>query len=414
MVAKIKQGRSLIGALNYNENKVKSGKAEFIQAENYAKDYQDLTFYDKLLRLTDLAGRNETTKVNALHISLNFANGEKLEPEILQQIARDYMAGIGFSDQPFLTYQHDDAGHPHIHIVTTNIQSSGERIGLHLLGRDKSEPTRKALEIKYGLTKAQEQNTPVEKHQVKAAEYGKMESKRAITNIVNEVLRTYKFTSIPEMNAVLNQFNIAADRGSKDSRMFAKNGLVYWILDNQGNKLGVPIKASSIYGSPTISTLEKRFRLNEPLRKPLKDNLRRTIDKVMQNPISKQSLQAGLHQKGVQAIFRQNEEGRIFGITFVDHNAKVVFNGNDLGKEYSAAAIVNKLVNDTSKTSLSNDAKIDKPFNPLRNYNITMDTDSNNGRSLLDRLFEQEHQDLGAISKLQQNKRRKKRRGLNL
>ena len=50
MVAKIKSGKSLIGALNYNENKVKQGKATLIAAVKYFKDPKDLSFNDKLFR----------------------------------------------------------------------------------------------------------------------------------------------------------------------------------------------------------------------------------------------------------------------------------------------------------------------------------------------------------------------------
>ena len=38
-------------------------------------------------------------------------------------------------------------------------------------------------------------------------------------------------------------------------------------------------------------------------------------------------------------MLRQNDTGRIYGITYVDHKSKVVFNGSDLGKQYSANAI---------------------------------------------------------------------------
>ncbi|MBU0695419.1 MAG: relaxase/mobilization nuclease domain-containing protein, partial [Bacteroidetes bacterium] len=65
-----------------------------------------------------------------------------------------YMGRIGFSKQPYLIYQHQDAGHPHVHIVTTNIQSSGERISLHNLGKTKSEEARKIIEKSYNLIPA--------------------------------------------------------------------------------------------------------------------------------------------------------------------------------------------------------------------------------------------------------------------
>ncbi len=42
-------------------------------------------------------------------------------------------------------------------------------------------------------------------------------------------------------------------------------------------------------------------------------------------------------------MIRENAEGRIYGITFVDHRTKCVFNGSDLGKPYSANGIVNRL-----------------------------------------------------------------------
>ena len=44
-------------------------------------------------------------------------------------------------------------------------------------------------------------------------------------------------------------------RGKEGSRMFEKNGLQYSLLDKKERMIGVPIKASSIYGSPTWSDL---------------------------------------------------------------------------------------------------------------------------------------------------------------
>src|SRR5476651_1083858 len=154
MVAKIKSGKSLIGALNYNENKVKAGKAELIASSGYAKNYDMLTFYDKLFRLKDLAERNIRTRTNTLHLSLNFDLTEKLDAEKLVNIADEYMKGIGFENQPYLIYKHFDAGHPHIHIVSTNIEADGKRISLHNIGELKSEPARKAIEIDFGLVQA--------------------------------------------------------------------------------------------------------------------------------------------------------------------------------------------------------------------------------------------------------------------
>ena len=400
MVAKIKSGKSLTGALNYNENKVKQGKAELIQAKGYPKELTGLNFYDKLLRLTDLAEGNQRVQTNAVHISLNFPNEELLPDETLRNIVQDYMQGIGFEMQPWLVYRHNDAGHPHIHIVTTNIKRDGCRISLHYLGQNQSEKARKEIEVKYNLMKAEDQ--PGQKPNLKAdatvAAYGKAETKLAITNIVNQVVRTYKFTSIPELNTVLRCYNIQADRGSKDSRMFAREGLIYWILDARGNKIGVPIKASCIYGKPTLKTLEEKFRLNEQLRKPYKAGLIKTIDEVLSKPQTKRGFQKALREKGIRVILRQNDQGRIYGVTFVDQKHKAVFNGSDLGKAYSANLL--------SATFLAEPQK--KPYQPNTADGVVPETENSN--ELFDILFAPEREDLAALNKF----KKKKRKGLNL
>ena len=403
MVAKIKSGKSLIGALNYNENKVKQGKARLIAAVKYFKDPKDLSFNDKLFRLTDLASMNQRAKTNTVHISLNFPNGENLADEKLNDIVKEYLAGVGFQTQPYLVYRHEDAGHPHVHIVTTNIKRDGERISLHYLGQNESEKTRKSIEIKYGLVKADEQakQKPDLKADLSAAEYGKAETKRAITNILGFVIRAYKFTSVPELNAVLGQYNVQADRGSKDSRMYAREGLVYWILDKQGNKIGVPIKASTIYGKPTLKTLEEKFQLNTQLRKPFKNELIKILNGILIKPITKRDFQKALREKGVQCILRQNEEGRIYGVTFIDQKNKAVFNGSDLGKAYSANQLSAQFLPDPVKPKFQHEdqAQAGDEF-----------SQASAGDELIDLLFAAEREDLAALNKF----KKKKRKGLNL
>jgi len=313
------------------------------------------------------------------------------------------MLGIGFATQPYLVYRHEDAGHPHIHIVTTNIKRDGERISLHYLGQHESEKARKAIEIKYSLTKADDQpkQKPNLKADISAAEYGKAETKRVITNILGFTLRAYKFTSVPELNAVLQQYNIQADRGSKDSRMYAHEGLVYWILDKRGNKVGVPIKASTIYGQPTLKTLEEKFRLNETLRKPYKAELIKTIDAVLSKPQTKTSFPKALQAKGIQVILRQNEEGRIYGITFIDQKNKAVFNGSDLGKAYSANMLSAQfLPEQPTKTFVT------------RQINEGFDA-ATAGTELPDILLAPDQEDMGALNKIKREQK-KKRKGLNL
>lgn len=45
-----------------------------------------------------------------------------------------------------------------------------------------------------------------------------------------------------------------------------------------------------------------------------------------------------LKAENIDTIFRVNPVGRIYGVTFIDHNDGIVANGSVLGKEFSANA----------------------------------------------------------------------------
>jgi len=105
MVAVIHASSSLRNALNYNEQKVKQHVATCVTVANYPKDLEDLTFNQKLNRLQNQGVLNIKTKVNCVHISLNFDPSEKLSEERLKEISETYLQKIGFENQPYLLYQ---------------------------------------------------------------------------------------------------------------------------------------------------------------------------------------------------------------------------------------------------------------------------------------------------------------------
>ncbi|MEJ0080842.1 MAG: relaxase/mobilization nuclease domain-containing protein [Puia sp.] len=342
MVAVINIGRSLRNALNYNEQKLKLNKAELIHSMNYGKDTGELGFTDKIKRLEMLTRLNEKTELNSVHISLNFDPSEKLSNEKLQAIADSYMEKIGFGNQPYLVYKHNDAGHPHIHLLTTNIRADGSRIKMHNIGRNQSEKARKEIECDFQLVKAQKQQLKqvyeLKPLNVSKVIYGKSETKRAITNVLDAILPVYKYASLPELNAVLRQYNVVADRGSEDSRTFKNNGLVYRVLDEKGEKVGSPVRSSAIYNKPTLKFLEDRFITNLNDKQVHKLRLKSAIDHNFQRQkgMSIPDLIKSLQKEQIQVVLRENKQKIIYGITYVDHRTKCVFNGSELGKVYSA------------------------------------------------------------------------------
>jgi hypothetical protein len=354
MVAKITLGKSIRGILNYNETKVQQGEAQVLLASGFAIDIDQLNLNQKIGRFRKLHRQRPDVKTNAAHITLNFDKSDQLDAQKLQQIAQTYMEQIGFGDQAYIVYQHHDAHHPHIHIATTLIKKNTDRLYTHRIGELVSEPARKRIELQFGLVEA-EGRKQYQELGIKPAVYGKRPTKQQLSSIIVGVKENYAFTSLAEFNAVLRQFNVQADRGNEDTKMFEKKGLLYSILDENGNPVGVPIKASSFYSQPTLKKLEQRFLAGIEERKPLKENLKRRIEGVLQKyeGLTRNTLTNELGKQQIGIAFRQNEKGFTYGVTFIDHKQKVVFNGSDLGKAFSARTITEKLShNEELKTYL--------------------------------------------------------------
>lgn len=345
MVAVIKTGHSIRRIFNYNENKVEAGIAQCIGAGNYPADPDRLSSSAKLNCLLRQLELNENVKRNSVHISLNFHSSEAhLKSEKLMEIASDYMDKIGFAGQPFLVYQHFDAGHPHIHIVSIKVRSDGSRIDMNNIGRNQSEQARKSIEKEFGLVNAEAQKKDVgyQLKPISAAKviYGKSQTKMAIQNVLEAVLEQYRYASLPELNAVLRLYNVTAERGSEDSLTYQRGGLLYRVLDEQGKTIGVPIKASLFYNRPTLKNLQERYGRNDSARRPYKARIKNAIDMAL---LGKQSsieeLGGILEKKGIVMALRKNEAGILYGVTYIDHQTRCVFNGSALGKQYSAKAI---------------------------------------------------------------------------
>jgi hypothetical protein len=346
MVPRIDDSRDVVAVLNYNEHKVQRGVAELLYAANFLKPMEQLNFYDKLNRFEKLNELNAESEVNTWHISLNFHPDDRLTKDQLRDIATRYMDRIGLGNQPYLVYQHHDSGHPHVHLVTSLIFPDGSRFRTNNVGRNQSVSARKEIDRLYGLRKVEDSQhiqvyepEPVNAQKVA---YGKLPTKKAIKDVLRFVLKKYKFTSLPELNAVLQQYNVLADRGAPGSRIYENGGLIYRVLTEQGNKTGVPIKASDFYFKPTLVSLQEKFEKNGPLRKADIPSIRSRIDWALgKKPGTFQAWLDELRKENIRVVVRRNDQGTVYGLTYVDFRTRSVINGSDLDqkKTYSAQAI---------------------------------------------------------------------------
>jgi hypothetical protein len=361
MVAKVKTGKSIAGALRYNEVKVNEGKAELLFASNFSCDVSELTIRGKLNRFEKLTNLNPKVSTNTMHVVLSFAPDEEISEENLMSIANNYMKRIGFGDQPYLVYKHHDTANSHLHVVTTNVKASGRYISMHNIGRRKSEPARKAIEIEYDLVKAEERKkiyslSVANNGEIPIAEYGVSETKKRITDIVSQVTASFRFCSIEELNAILRQYNIQAFvRNCKSG----KQGLVYSIVDRNGHKTGIPIKASAIYANPTLASLTEKFERNKSKKQLCLPSVHKRIAFALRRSNNSQHLTAALHKMKLACSIYYRSDGTIDKVYFTDHQTRSVFSANELG--LTPSMITNRF--DQKDASIRQTSK--KEENPL-------------------------------------------------
>lgn len=354
MVAKISHGASLYGAITYNQEKVNEGTAQIIGGNRMLSDITGNTeniMKQTLLSFESYLAANRNTRKPVLHISLNPSPDERLSDQQFAGLAKDYMAKMNYGDQPCIVYIHEDIDRRHIHIVSVCVDENGRKISDSYEHR-RSMTACRELEIQYGLQKITDERKESDKLFLKKVEYKKGDVKHQVSNVLKNA-SDYKFRTFGEYSALLSCFNVEAKpvRGEGiDGKPF--NGIVYSATDNNGNAISNPFKSSLFEKTFGYEGLNKKMARNEKAFKEGKYTplIRSTIAAVMKTAKGKDDFIKKLQDRGIDAVFRTNDAGRLYGATFIDHHRKEVYNGSALGKEFSAN-VFHKLFNETqSKT----------------------------------------------------------------
>lgn len=151
MIAKQAIGKSFGGALNYNLKKVYSSDIKN-KAELLATNFLSLDHSEIKKELEIMKALNPNLKRNTYHTSLNFSVDEKISNTKMEAIAKEYMEKMGFDNNPYFIFRHNDAEHPHCHILALRNRFNGTVVS-DSNNYAKSEVIVRELENKYGLTK---------------------------------------------------------------------------------------------------------------------------------------------------------------------------------------------------------------------------------------------------------------------
>lgn len=335
MVAKISLGNSLYRALVYNGEKINKENGRLLATN---KIYNDGTGKINIARAyQDFKGWMPTTSRTErpmVHISLNPHPDDRLTDGEYARLAREYLEKMGFGDMPYLVFKHEDIERHHIHIVALRVDTDGRCVS------DKNNFYRskdicRELESKYGLRSSERQKITPDMPIRKIDPSGDI--KRQVANTVKMVGMRYKFQTLGEYNAVLSLYNIRCE--AADGRVNGReyHGLVYFATDDAGNTIAAPYKASRLGKFAGREAVGQRFvRAKDKI---VPDKTRAIVEPILNSCTGKNDFVEKLKAANVDVLFRYTDEGRIYGVTFIDHNNFAVLNGSRLGREFSANAV---------------------------------------------------------------------------
>ena len=340
MVAKISVGYSLYGAIAYNGEKINEARGRLLTTNRIYNDGSGKVDINKAMEgfITFMPPQMKVEKP-VVHISLNPHPEDVLTDTELQNIAREYLEKLGFGNQPYLVFKHEDIDRHHLHIVTVNVDENGKRLNRDFLYR-RSDRIRRELEQKYGLHPAEHKNVRLE-NPLRKVDTFVGDVKKQAGNIVKVLNGQYRFQTMGEYRALLSLYNMTVEETHGNVRGREYHGLVYSVTDDMGKKVGNPFKSSLFGKSVGYEAVQRKFaRSKQEIKdRKLAGMTKRTVLSVLEGTYDKDKFVATLKGKGIDTVLRYTEEGRIYGATFIDHRTGCVLNGSRMAKELSANAL---------------------------------------------------------------------------
>ncbi len=337
MVAKIERGNHLKGVLIYNYEKVTQDQGNIL---HWHKMMESITgeFTIPLLERSFepyLIANNRTEKP-ILHISLNPNPKDAVSDETFSALAENYMQEMGYGEQPFVVFKHTDTERAHIHIVSVCVDEYGKRIS-DSFEKVRSMKVCRKLEKQFQLTSAigttEKKDIPLQK--VNAKQNNLKQQVGSVLTFVNE---NYQYQTLGEYKALLSFFNITAQEVKGIIHGKEKRGLVYFATNDEGKKVSNPFKSSRFWQPVGLADLDRKFKKSKAFidkHKPQK-RVRKLVRYAIQKYPNQDHFKKYLQDHKVSTFVRENEQGRIYGISFIDHTSKTVLNGSRLGKDLSA------------------------------------------------------------------------------
>nr|WP_245872058.1 relaxase/mobilization nuclease domain-containing protein [Dysgonomonas massiliensis] len=241
------------------------------------------------------------------------------------------MEDMGYGNQPYVVFKHTDIDRVHLHTVSIRVDETGNKLDSNFENLRSMKVCRQ-IEKDFNLHPATKQEQQAYSIPTKPLNYKEGNVKQQVGNIIEALLNNYKFQSVGEFRTLLEKVNVSVEevKGLKKGKPYY--GLAYSALIDhpttmKKEKIGTPFKSSLFGKSINMQALEKHV---EKWKQQIQDNktkeyLKPILAKAMQQSGSMDEFKLLLKEKNIEPVFRQNEEGRIYGVSFIDYQNTAIW-----------------------------------------------------------------------------------------
>lgn len=314
--------KNVRNTVSYNEKKAREGE-ENAKVIGFSKGISSVEEFNR--RIEMLSRGNIRTRNEAFHAHINPGPGESLSDEKIMEMATELMNRLGYGNQPFLVYRHDDTGRTHYHIVSSRIGPDGKRINSDYEWRRCNQYVRD-MAAKYGYTVGgRKMNEKTGNREYVRFNRHEKDIKGQIENLLWLSLK-YSCSTMDEYRAVLRSMGLMMYETSE------KTFIV------KGTHRGKPCTAAFSSGGISMDDLKKLFKESQKKDKRDKkeERLKNIISSGLDHSFSYKHFRNILRKQGIDVYMARDSSGRYSSVIYIDHITKCCYSGERLGNEYSA------------------------------------------------------------------------------
>jgi hypothetical protein len=294
MIAKIMKSASSFQAVYYNEHKIAEQKAELLKVANFPTGSELWDKNQYIAYFAKVAALNPNVRLKQFHVVLS-TKGQEHDKAELKRIGEEYLKRMGYGDNPYLMYFHQDTANNHVHIVSTRVNTEGVKI-------DHNFERKRSLSHIENIMK-------------------QLPDLKKTGEMLKKELLEYSFSTEAQLKLLAEQRRYSVKSNDKEGIDILKD-----------NTLITTISKEEIQAQIT----------NNPQLEERKKQVKAILLKYSQSHNEEDMSQYLREKMGIELIFHKGQGKETpYGYTIIDHKAKAVYKGSEVLKLQTLLSMMN-------------------------------------------------------------------------